>query len=462
MDLSALTQAFPRIERAKGTVAGRLSLSGSLASPIYSGGLELTGGEVAFRGLPSPVTNLDLAVKLEAGELSVTRGSARFGSGRLAVRGGGPLRGFELGSMRLDLTARDLSLPLGDGVRGTADADLLASFNPGVAERELPRLSGNVILRSFEYRRPVTMTAELQSLGRRGKRTTVESHDPEDDVNALDITVRAARALSIKNDLVEAELTLADEGLLLSGTNGRYGLRGTMEVKAGGRITLRRSVFEVTQGTVRFDDVTRIAPIVDVTAVTEYRRYAEASGAASGTSSSAAAGSSTSVSGGHWTIRMHAHGDADDLKIDLTSEPALAQDDVFLLLTVGLTRAELDQAQSASVGESVALEALGTLSGADRAVTKAVPVIDEFRFGSSYSSRTGRTEPTVTIGKRLTDRVRANVTTGLAESREVRSNLEWRLSNRVSVESSYDNVNDISSSALGNLGADIRWRLEFE
>ena len=25
-----------------------------------------------------------------------------------------------------------------------------------------------------------------------------------------------------------------------------------------------------------------------------------------------------------------------------------------------------------------------------------------------------------------------------------------------------DNVNDISSSALGNLGADIRWRLEFE
>jgi translocation and assembly module TamB len=161
-------------------------------------------------------------------------------------------------------------------------------------------------------------------------------------------------------------------------------------------------------------------------------------------------------------MRMHAHGDADDLKIDLTSDPALAQDDIFLLLTVGLTRAELDQAQSAAVGESVALEALGTLSGADRAVTDAVPVIDEFRFGSEYSSRTGRTEPTVTIGKRLTERVRANVTTGLAESREVRSNVEWRLNNRVSVETSYDNVNDISSSALGNLGADVRWRLEFE
>ena len=56
-----------------------------------------------------------------------------------------------------------------------------------------------------------------------------------------------------------------------------------------------------------------------------------------------------------------------------------------------------------------------------------MPVIDEFRFGSSYSSRTGRTEPTVTIGKRLTDRVRANVTTGLAESREVRSIFRLRV-----------------------------------
>jgi translocation and assembly module TamB len=440
-----------------------MAVSGPLRAPSYTGGLELTGGEVAFRGLPSPVSEVDLAVKLDAGELNVTRGSARFGNGKLVVTGGAPVHGFELGTLRLGITGRDLVLPVGEGVKATADAELVALWKSAAGGgRALPKLSGNVLLRSFEYRRPVTMTAELQALGRRGNRTTVESYDPADDVVDLDITVKAARALTIKNDLVEADLTLADEGLLLAGTNGRYGLRGTLEVKPGGRITLRRSVFEVTQGTVRFDDLTRIAPSVDVTAVTEYRRYAESSASSSSGAASAPSGGSTSVAGGHWTIRMHAHGDAEDLKIDLTSDPALAQDDVFLLLTVGLTRAELDQAQSASVGESVALEALGTLSGADRAVTKAVPVIDEFRFGSSYSSRTGRTEPTVTIGKRLTDRVRANVTTGLAESREVRSNLEWRLSNRVSVESSYDNVNDISSSALGNLGADVRWRLEFE
>jgi translocation and assembly module TamB len=464
VDLGAVAQVFPRVERAKGSVTGHLGVSGPLRSPEYSGGFALTGGELLLRGLPVPLSDIDLALKLEAGELEVARGSARMGNGKLTVSGGAPIRGFALGAVRLDIAARDLALPLGDGVRASADADLLATWKPSTGERSLPRVSGNVMLRSFEYKRPVTMTAELQSLGRRGKRTSFEEYDPEDDVVALDVTIKSSRPLQIKNELVEADLDLGNEGVVLSGTNGRYGLRGTVEVKPGGRIKLRRNVFDINQGTVRFDDATRIAPNVDVTATTDYRRYAAANTGATGTSAApaAAASAGTSVAGGHWTIRMHAHGDADDLKIDLTSDPALAQDDIFLLITVGLTRAELDQAQSAAVGESVALEALGTLSGADRAVTDAVPVIDEFRFGSEYSSRTGRTEPTVTIGKRLTERLRANVTTGLAESREVRSNVEWRLNNRVSVETSYDNVNDISSSALGNLGADVRWRLEFE
>ena len=95
-------------------------------------------------------------------------------------------------------------------------------------------------------------------------------------------------------------------------------------------------------------------------------------------------------------------------------------------------------------------------------MTQAIPVIDDFGFGSAYSSRTGRTQPTVTVGKRLAERIRASVTSGIgAESREVRSNLEWRVGRRLSVEASYDNVNDISSTT-GNVGMDVRWRLEFE
>jgi translocation and assembly module TamB len=159
---------------------------------------------------------------------------------------------------------------------------------------------------------------------------------------------------------------------------------------------------------------------------------------------------------------MHAHGDAENLRLGLTSDPPLSQEDIVLLLTLGMTRAEIDRGLASTLGETVGLEALSTLTGADKAVKKMVPIIDEFRFGSGYSSRTGRTEPTVTVGKRITDSVRANVTTGLNENREVRSSLEWRLNQRMSVQGSYDNANDASSSSVGNLGADLRWRLEFE
>ena len=93
---------------------------------------------------------------------------------------------------------------------------------------------------------------------------------------------------------------------------------------------------------------------------------------------------------------LHAYGPPDDLKVDLNSDPPLAQDDIFLLLHRRFTRTELDQTQS-SVGSSVALEALVASRGR-KGRHQTVPV-DEFRFGSSYSSRSGRTEPTVTIGK---------------------------------------------------------------
>jgi translocation and assembly module TamB len=471
MKLAQFASLIPRAEHVKGTLSGGLTVSGPASALRYQGGFNLDGGEVDVRGMPAPITDVKVHVAVDNDELRLSQASARIGNGTLKITGSAPLRGFELGEARAVITAREISVPIADGVKTSLNADLTADWEPkseGAEERELPKITGNVTLRSFEYTRPVVMTADITSLAQRGKRTEFEAYDPADDFVQFDIKLRSNRSLKISNNLMEAELLLDEDGLQLAGTNQRFGLRGEVKLKPGGRIRMRRNEFEIRQGVVRFDDLTRIAPQVDVTATTEYRRYRDASAdkGSSSSSSAASSGSQTSsgtaAQGGRWRITMRAHGDADKLKIDLTSDPALAQDDIFLLLTVGLTRAELDQSQSASVGESVALEALGTLSGADKAVTEALPVIDEFRFGSAYSSRTGRTEPTVTIGKRLAQRIRANVTSGLAESREIRSNLEWQLNQRLSVEGSYDNVNDISSSSLGNLGADIRWRLEFE
>ena len=57
----------------------------------------------------------------------------------------------------------------------------------------------------------------------------------------------------------------------------------------------------------------------------------------------------------------------------------------------------------------------------------------------------------------------ANVTTTVSDDRELYANIRWRLGQNFSILGSYDNVNnDVTSSAVGNLGVDLRWRVEFK
>src|SRR5262249_31352404 len=153
-----------------------------------------------------------------------------------------------------------------------------------------------------------------------------------------------------------------DSGALtVTGTNQRMGLRGDLKTLPGGKFRFRTNDFDIRQGFIRFDDPTKIAPNVDVLAVTEYRRYADTSV----TTGSAALGGGGGRGGCLWRTPLHASGDADNLRLDMSSEPQLSQEDIVLLLTIGMTRAEADQLQASSLGASLALNYLGTASGAD-------------------------------------------------------------------------------------------------
>jgi translocation and assembly module TamB len=133
----------------------------------------------------------------------------------------------------------------------------------------------------------------------------------------------------------------------------------------------------------------------------------------------------------------------------------------LLVLTLGLTQQELQEADVAQVGGTAAVDALAEVSGVDREVRR-IMAIDDVRVGSSYSPETGRTEPNVTVGRRFSRNVRASATAGLSEQRSVSANVEWRLSRSLSVEGGYDNGEQTANSNLGNVGVDLRWRLDFE
>lgn len=466
LDLAILKRLAPRVDRASGHMEGSLRITGRAVAPVIAGRVHIVADDVEIRGAPSAITDVRLDVL--ASESSVTaKGTAGFAGGVVTLDATAPFRGFDLGALDARFTLRGVRVTPEEGVSATFDADLELAYDhnaSAAAQANLPRLTGNVTIASMAYTRPITFNLDLG--GARAKRTEVNAYDPSQDFITFDIAVRSRAPLQIKNNLVEVQLGIESGSVEVTGTNQRIGLRGVLRASPGGRFHFQSSDFEVQTAVIRFEDPTRIAPNVDVTAVTEYRRYTDTSasaGAGAGSGGGAgAAGAGATRGGSLWRILLHAYGDADNVRIEMTSEPALSQEDIALLLLVGMTRAELDQLQAGGIGESVALNVLGAASGADRAVKQALPIIDDFRFGSAYSTVTGKTEPQLTVGKRLTNDVRASVTAGLSEDRELRSNIEWRLNNRLSVEGSYDNINDVSSSALGNLGVDLRWRLEFE
>jgi len=436
-----------------GTIKGSLSAKGKLGALDVDGKLQVRGAEFAVHGWPSDVTDMNVDVLVDSNEARIVDGAAKFAGGTLRLNGSAPIKGSSLGAARASLVAKGIHLTPAAGITASVDANLeIAQSSQATGTDALPHVTGDVNVTSFEYTRPINL--EASAFGGVSKRTTVEVYDPSLDTLKLDILVRSRAPLRIKNNLVEISLGIDSEAVLVTGTDQRFGLRGDLKALPGGRFHLRANDFDVKQGVIRFEDPTRIAPSVDVTAVTEYRRYSD-------TTAGAAAAAGTGA-GGLWRISLHAYGDADHLRLDMTSDPPLSQEDIVLLLTIGMTRAEVDQLQAGSLGASAALEALATVSGADRAVKTAFPIIDDFRFGSAYSPRTGRTEPQVIVGKHLTDNVRASAATSVGEDEELRANVEWRLNKRLGIQAAYDNINDVSSSVVGNVGVDLRWHLEFQ
>jgi translocation and assembly module TamB len=58
--------------------------------------------------------------------------------------------------------------------------------------------------------------------------------------------------------------------------------------------------------------------------------------------------------------------------------------------------------------------------------------------------------------------VRLSASTGIAESRDFSTGVELQISDETSVEAVYNNQNSTSTSHLGDVGVDLKWRLEFD
>jgi translocation and assembly module TamB len=447
LDLARLAQLVPGVTWARGTGRFVVRATGDTANPQLRGTFELHDGALAAGMLPDPVEDIDLRVRLDGTNIVLDQAVATFGASAIDLTGGrAHLQGRDLDRLDVPLRIQNLSLVPQTGVEVALDANTRLLWNPG---EQLPLFSGDVTLTRVRYTRPVNLSQDQSGETRVSGSDSIETpYDPDNDHVRINLTVHARDTIRVTNNIADAEIAIAENErpFRIAGTDQRLGVLGTLTIPRG-RVILplfRGTDFEITRGRIEFDNPDRIQPNFDVNARTDVRR------------------GGSDVARNQWRVALHAYGTPDRFALDMSSEPTLSREDIVLLLTFGATRAELDQAGAGNVGQAIAVQALASATGIDRTVRQAIPVIDDFRIGSAYSPSQGRTVPQVAIGRRINDRVRVGATVNTTEQREMRATVDVTVTNHTSVQLGYDNINDQGSSQIGNLGADLRWRLEFE
>lgn len=445
-DLERLAATIPGVVSARGAARLDVSISGDQRAPSYSGEITLRGGALRLSSdYVPPLSDVDVTISLARDQLRIDRFRALAGVGLVDLSGGSArLQGLGVESYAVPITVQGLSLAPIEGLAVTLDADLNVS---GGQRGDPAFVQGGVTLRRVSYTRPIATSLDVLGGGSatrtEGTANAERPYDPANDFARFDVRLLTPTPMRIANNLVEAEVAIGrDREFRVVGTNQRWGVVGSLEVPRG-TLRLYSNEFEVRRARIEFDDTERVDPVFDLLAQTEVRRTGDSNRS-------------------QWRIALHGYGSTrSGLNLDMSAEPALSREDILFLLLFRATRAELERLGT-NAGQAIGIEALWLLSGLDRRVTEAIPVIDEFRVGSTYNPRTNATEPQLTIGRGIGERVRVGGSVSASAQPLTRVTLDLRLNQEAGVQFIGENVGNQLGTVSVNVGADFRWRLEFQ
>jgi translocation and assembly module TamB len=439
LDLSILPSFTQQLKSASGSLSAQVKVSGRLERPSVFGQAWLEAGKLRLASVPFPIDGLDGTATFSEQRILFDRVNAQLLGGNVQLSGLATLQGPRIDSVRVELAGQRVAFSPRDDVNLVIGGQGAVSWHHG---DRLPKLTGTLRLDRALYKRPITMGRTLRDMTK-AARADVDTYNPDADNLALDLRIVQGEPMRVQNNLIDAEISIDDskDAFRLVGTDQRFGVLGRMSIRRG-TARLRNTAFAIRQGEITFDNANRIEPSFDVHAETEVRH-------------------NTSTGVVNWQIGAHAWGTPDSFRFTLNSTPYLSEDDIALLLAVGVTQTELATLRNDVTG-TAALEALATVTGVDKEVQRALPAIDEVRIASEYSQRSQRTEPQLHLGKRIADRVRLDAATGLSESRDFSTGVEYQISDKTSVGAAYNNQTTTSASQLGDVGVDLKWRLEFD
>ncbi len=401
----AILPAFrPEVRTADGLLVLTARVTGTTTNPRIMGEATIRDGKLQLADYPETFRDLSGRILISTDGLRLVEAATMLGRGRLRASGEMTLDGWRPGVYRFSVTGREVGVAPFEGLRTAWDADLELVGQGGKAQ-----LRGEARLLQGTYAGQLSLLSLI--LSERQERPAVPAF-----ALPLRILLRLNDNLRVETNL--AKLRVGGT-LSLEGTTADPILFGTLESREG-RITFRKNRYDVIAAAIRFTDPRKIDPILDITARARIKDY-------------------------DVTVRLT--GRPEDLSVRLSSTPALDEEGLLLLTTLGLTKEEAGRSPGGIAASQIAQLLLEELVGSEARDYG----LDVFEVEKAKKGQQDQT--TVRAGKQVTEELRILYSQSIAGASRRVLRVEYQVIGPLFLAGEQD--------FQGGVGGDVLLRLRF-
>lgn len=327
--LSFLPLIFPQISSSNGFVAADVNVTGKITSPVLEGKAVLEQGDIVFKTMKTPLSNLSLEVYFKPDGLHLINGKANLGGGEVSLSGNGTLNRFRIDNLNADLLVKKAKIE-SPHISGIVNAKLNLMDN-----NNEPELAGEIKFEQSTFGFPGSLPAHFAKIPLR-----------------LNISLVAGDRVSLRHPFVSLRINPGQ--LRLLGSLSYPYLNGELTTRHGNIYFLSNN-FRITRGRAVFTEERGLVPYLE-TEATSTRRLESAD------------------------ISLNITGMPQQLNVELYSRPELPTKDIISILTGerGLQRLT----QGGDLDRYLGIEAMNLLT---QAVRSQVLYGVEEAFASTFS-----------------------------------------------------------------------------
>jgi autotransporter translocation and assembly factor TamB len=418
-NLSLLKLMYHEIEHAAGTAQVKLTIKDEWDKPDVAGELLIQNGEIKVKDIPQKFMAMNGKITFNQGRIVTDSLKGEMGGGALSVSGWAQFAGLALQEFSTKATVDNVTVRYPEGLTSTLSGNLY--YDGDTAEQAL---SGDIMIKRARYDKRIEWKSMMVDIGKGlyQKKKTDVAWIGDTQIN---VWFHGMESILLQNNLAKMPL---DVDVFLRGTVNHPQLLGRIEARKG-TVYFRKNEFKIINASVDFIDPNRMNPILDIQAETQVREY---------------------------MIRLAVTGTAERAVVTLISDPPLIDTDILSLLALGKRGSELKGREtSVGVGEAASF-ATGQFQDIFERRARGLTGLDRFQI-DPYVGKSDTSVPRVTVGKELVQNklyITYSSNVGAAASEQI-FRIEYILDKHFSLVGERDD-------AVGNNGADIKYRLEFQ